>query len=165
MNFLEDGNVDYSPKDVMYFIKNNIDISNIYMSSENYTNEFNDFLKIMGWKTSFDFSKKIINHEKNQQTWFYPEEYKDINIKEYVLSLCDNDIQKNRVLFEMDIFEKNKLEKMLIFITYLVNFMRENNIVWGVGRGSSVCSYVLFLIGIHKIDSIKYNLDFTEFLG
>jgi DNA polymerase III alpha subunit len=47
---------------------------------------------------------------------------------------------------------------------YLVDFMRENKIVWGVGRGSSVASYVLYLIGVHKIDSIQYDLDWTEFL-
>jgi DNA polymerase III alpha subunit len=42
--------------------------------------------------------------------------------------------------------------------------MRENDIVWGVGRGSSVASYTLYLIGVHKIDSIKYELDINEFL-
>jgi DNA polymerase III alpha subunit len=42
--------------------------------------------------------------------------------------------------------------------------MRKNKIVWGVGRGSSVASYVLFLIGIHKVNSLKYNLDIKEFL-
>jgi len=47
---------------------------------------------------------------------------------------------------------------------YLVDLMRENNIVWGVGRGSSVSSFVLFLIGIHRINSIYYDLDVEEFL-
>jgi DNA polymerase III alpha subunit len=42
--------------------------------------------------------------------------------------------------------------------------MRANNIVWGVGRGSSVASYVLFLIGIHKVDSLYYDLPIEEFL-
>jgi DNA polymerase III alpha subunit len=42
--------------------------------------------------------------------------------------------------------------------------MRSNNIVWGVGRGSSVASYVLYLLGVHKVDSIKYGLDIREFL-
>jgi DNA polymerase III alpha subunit len=32
-----------------------------------------------------------------------------------------------------------------------------------VGRGSSVASYVLFLIGVHKIDPIKYELPIEEF--
>jgi DNA polymerase III alpha subunit len=42
--------------------------------------------------------------------------------------------------------------------------MHQNNVVWGVGRGSSVASYVLYLLGVHKIDSLKYNLDIHEFL-
>jgi len=42
--------------------------------------------------------------------------------------------------------------------------MRKNNLVWGVGRGSSVSSYLLYLIGVHKVDSYKYRLDIKEFL-
>ena len=46
---------------------------------------------------------------------------------------------------------------------YIVDTLRENGIIWGVGRGSSVASYVLFLIGVHKIDSVKYNIPIEEF--
>ena len=42
--------------------------------------------------------------------------------------------------------------------------MRDNQVIWGVGRGSSVASYVLYLIGIHKIDSMYYDLPINEFL-
>jgi DNA polymerase III alpha subunit len=52
----------------------------------------------------------------------------------------------------------------LFYLKYLVDTLRENKILWGVGRGSSVASYVLYLIGVHKIDSLKYNLDIAEFL-
>jgi DNA polymerase III alpha subunit len=53
---------------------------------------------------------------------------------------------------------------LLKYIKYLVDTMREHKIVWGVGRGSSVASYALYLIGVHKIDSVKYGLDINEFL-
>ena len=53
---------------------------------------------------------------------------------------------------------------LLNFLRYMVQVMRDNNIVWGVGRGSSVASYVLYLIGVHKIDSLYYDLDVTDFL-
>jgi len=46
---------------------------------------------------------------------------------------------------------------------YVVDTLRSNSIVWGVGRGSSVASYVLFIIGVHKIDSVKYKLAINEF--
>jgi DNA polymerase III alpha subunit len=46
---------------------------------------------------------------------------------------------------------------------YMVDVLKSNNVVWGVGRGSSVSSYCLYLIGIHKIDSVKYDLPITDF--
>jgi len=42
--------------------------------------------------------------------------------------------------------------------------MQENKVIWGVGRGSSVASYVLYLIGVHRVNSMYYNLDVGEFL-
>jgi DNA polymerase III alpha subunit len=42
--------------------------------------------------------------------------------------------------------------------------MKANNIIWGVGRGSSVASYVLYLLEVHRVDSMYYNLDIREFL-
>jgi len=42
--------------------------------------------------------------------------------------------------------------------------MRRNNIVWGLGRGSSTASYVLYLLGVHKINSLYYDLSIEEFL-
>jgi DNA polymerase III alpha subunit len=69
-----------------------------------------------------------------------------------------------RVCEELDAFKQYDMENLLRYMVYLVDFMRENNIVWGVGRGSSVASYVLYLIGVHRIDSIQYGLDWREFL-
>ena len=60
--------------------------------------------------------------------------------------------------------EKKKFIKVLQFLIYFVDTLRANNIVWGVGRGSSVASLCLFLIGVHKINPLQYNLDITEFL-
>jgi DNA polymerase III alpha subunit len=53
---------------------------------------------------------------------------------------------------------------VLKFLKYLVDVCNTNNIVLGVGRGSSVASYCLYLLGVHCIDSIKYELDIKEFL-
>ena len=61
-------------------------------------------------------------------------------------------------------FEKHNMINLLRYMIYLVDFMRKNNIVWGVGRGSSVASYVLYLIGVHRINSIQFDLDWKEFI-
>ena len=65
---------------------------------------------------------------------------------------------------ELKEFEVRGLFDMLRYMIYLVDVMRENNIVWGVGRGSSVASYVLYLIGIHRINPLDYDLNWRDFL-
>ena len=100
-----------------------------------------------------------------QSEWFMPQEYKELNVYDYVMSKCDDDFHKMaRVEEELKAFEERDMENLLRYMIYLVDFMRENNIVWGVGRGSSVASYVLYLIGVHKINSIQFDLDWREFL-
>ena len=102
-----------------------------------------------------------------QSEWFMPDEYKDINVYEYVLGKaetpCPQHVQ-DRIWQELDAFRERGMEDLLRYMIYLVDFMRENDIVWGVGRGSSVASYVLYLIGVHRINSIQYDLDWREFL-
>jgi len=96
--------------------------------------------------------------------WFIPEPYASLNIMEYVRNLCVRDDEIERVNYEMALYESLDLINLLRLMVYLVDTMRHNNIVWGIGRGSSVASYVLFLIGVHKVDSIRFKLDVTEFL-
>ncbi|SVA28223.1 uncharacterized protein METZ01_LOCUS81077 [marine metagenome] len=100
-----------------------------------------------------------------QSEWFMPDKYKNLDIYNYVLNKApDEPKEMARVCEEMHEYEKRGLINLLRFLVYLVDIMRENNIVWGVGRGSSVASYVLYLIGIHKINSIQYELDWHEFM-
>ena len=111
-----------------------------------------------------------------QGEWFMPQEYKALAIEEWLFAKVMEQLQNpsskdvfnsaqwKRVEEELKAFDERGMEDLLRYMIYLVDFMRENNIVWGVGRGSSVASYVLYLIGVHKINSIKYNLDWREFL-
>jgi DNA polymerase III alpha subunit len=99
-----------------------------------------------------------------QSEWFMPDEYKAIDVQNWVLNKCTTDKEIARVSEELIAFKKRDMNNLLRYMIYLVDFMRENNIVWGVGRGSSVASYVLYLIGVHRIDSIQYGLDWREFL-
>jgi len=100
----------------------------------------------------------------NQEQWFMPHEYKTYDIVDWLYCECRTLEQKDRVTEELILFAQHNMIDLLKYIKYLVDTMRKNNIVWGVGRGSSVASYVLYLIGIHKVDSIKYELDIKEFL-
>jgi DNA polymerase III alpha subunit len=100
----------------------------------------------------------------NQNNWYMPEEYKTLDIAKYVLGQCENEEEIQRAGQELLLYQERDMFDLLRYLKYLVDTMRNNNIVWGVGRGSSVSSFVLFLIGIHKINSIYYQLDFSEFL-
>ena len=93
-----------------------------------------------------------------------PDEYKDFEIVGFLLDQTQNEEQYQRVVDELVLYFQYNMIDVLKYCKYLVDTMRENNIVWGVGRGSSVASYCLYLLGIHKIDSIKFELDVNEFL-
>jgi len=99
-----------------------------------------------------------------QRNWRMPKEYKDLDIAAYVLGLCKEEHELQRVGEELILYQERNLFDLLRYLKYLVDTLRKNSVVWGVGRGSSVASYVLFLIGVHKIDAIYYNLNIDEFL-
>jgi DNA polymerase III alpha subunit len=99
-----------------------------------------------------------------QKNWRMPVEYKELDIAEYILGLCKEEHELQRVGQELLLYQERNLFDLLRYLKYLVDTLRKNNVVWGVGRGSSVASYVLFLLGVHKIDSLYYNLDIDEFL-
>ena len=99
-----------------------------------------------------------------QSEWFMPEKYKTLDIENYVIGKCSNPEEIQRVETELRAFEERDMYNLLRYMVYLVDYMRDNNILWGVGRGSSTASYVLYLIGIHKINSIQFGLDWREFL-
>jgi DNA polymerase III alpha subunit len=99
-----------------------------------------------------------------QSEWFMPDEYLKINVYDYLVVSCTNQDEINRLSQELQEYQTRDMLNILRYMIFLVNFMRENEIVWGVGRGSSVASFVLYLIGVHKINSIQYGLDFHEFM-
>ena len=101
---------------------------------------------------------------RNQQHWFMPDPYRHLDIAEYVLSLCHSDTELQRCGQELMLYQERGLFDLLRYLKYLVDVMTEHRLIWGVGRGSSVASYVLYKLGVHRIDSLYYDLDPGEFL-
>ena len=104
--------------------------------------------------------------QAHQAEYFIPKEYEELDVMDFLSKKLVDKPQSaiDRVIEEFKAFTDLDMIPMLRYLIYLVDVMRKNNVVWGVGRGSSVASYVLYLIGIHKVDSIKHNLDYREFL-
>ena len=98
----------------------------------------------------------------NPKHWFIPNDYCP-NLVEFLYGECTTDEQRDRVSQELELFISNGMYDVLYVMKYIVDTLRANNIIWGVGRGSSVASYVLHIIGVHKIDPIKYNIPIEEF--
>ena len=106
--------------------------------------------------------------------WQIPDEYKQMNVRERLVQIhsalhigCDPSefhLREQRLVEEIDLFEQLQLFDVLRAITWIINKLSAANCVWGVGRGSSVSSYVLYVIGVHDVDSFAYDLDINDFL-
>lgn len=121
---------------------------------------FESTCKTYGIKNPFE-----LDNVSNGIIWNMPKEYQELDIKLYI---ADNHSlsqpQWLRVNLELEEFDRRGLTDLLRFLVYFINTVRTNNVVYGVGRGSSIASYVLYLLKVHRIDSFKYNLDIKEFL-
>lgn len=162
------GEIELSEQDLFELLyKQSTDLTKI--NTDNQTaNRFNE-----SRKRNFDSfpSLKILSNNindivefdlQNQDTWFMPDEYKNMDIEGFLVYQCPKE-NYDRLISEIQMFRQKNMLNLLRFLKYLVDTLRKNQIVWGVGRGSSVASYCLFLIGVHKIDPIKYKLDIKEF--
>ena len=120
---------------------------------------------LLTWTFPYDAKTSVpIFHANQQNNWHMPDCYKNFDIAKHVLSLCENQDQLQRCGQELLLYQERDLFDLLQYLRYLVDIMQQNNVIWGVGRGSSVASYVLYKLGVHRIDSMYYNLDIGEFL-
>ncbi len=109
----------------------------------------------------------------SEDGWKLPEKYKNMDVEQWLFDRVQQTVDTDdiytstewiRVKNELREYNKRGLQTLLKFLVYFIDTLRDHNIVWGVGRGSSVASYILYLIGVHKVNSIRYNLDIAEFL-
>jgi DNA polymerase III alpha subunit len=137
------------------FVDKQIKLDDIFLSNEN--------LPILVEYVDSKLSLEEFD-SNNQSQWQMPVEYQEMDIAKWVLDQCKNEEELQRAGDELLKFHDRNMFPLLQYLKYLVDTMRRNNIVWGVGRGSSVASYVLYLIGIHRINSLYYQLSIDEFL-
>lgn len=132
---------------------------------EKLTYVINDPDQLITWAFPEDETVVVADYDSlKQRQWFMPDQYRQLDIAEHVLTLCQTSEQLQRVGQELIMFQERGLFDLLRYLKYLVDTLRANRVIWGVGRGSSVASYVLYLLGVHRIDSLYYDLDPSEFL-
>lgn len=162
------GDCEYSEEAIIEQIYQNpkLDISHLNIESKLYEQALAklqiDLPKLLSKVTHTETISQFDKAHYND--WHMPESYTKIDVKNYLLEKCKNEQERERVEAEYKLFETKGFIKVLQFLIYFVDTLRHNNVVWGVGRGSSVSSFCLFLIGVHKINPLIYDLDYTEFL-
>ncbi len=106
-------------------------------------------------------------------SWNIPDEYKELNVVDYVFDkhigmtdgMTDEEINERdcRLITELNLYTTTNKTSILRTIIYIIDTLNQHDIVYGVGRGSSVSSYVLYVIGAHDIDSFAFGLDIEDF--
>ncbi len=163
----ETGDCIYTEQDVINLLYSNpqLDIVKLYFDNPA---QYNDSVQKTGIGTALSSVPKRPTPEvfdkENINNWYMPEKYYQIDVKEFLLEKCQTQEERDRVELEYKLYEKKEFIKVLQFLIYFVDTLRANNLVWGVGRGSSVASFCLFLIGVHKINPLQYDLNIAEFL-
>ena len=108
-------------------------------------------------------------HTLLSSTWIMPEQYESMDIELYLTGQMSqrkmiDDVYIDRLAIELDEYTQRNMIHILKYLIYMMDVCKQNNIVTGIGRGSSVSSLVLYLIGTHHIDPVKYKLSYKEFL-
>jgi DNA polymerase III alpha subunit len=137
------------------FVESNDDIKSLESTAE---------LKF--WKSLDDYDLSLEEYDSSLQTdWNMPDEYKTLDIEQWVREQGPPwDPNFTRIEEELAAYKARNMLDLLRWLKFFVDTCSKEQVLWGVGRGSSVASYVLYLIGVHNIDPIKYNLDWQEFL-
>lgn len=102
--------------------------------------------------------------EDMRNNWLIPDEYLELDIKSYILDKCENEIEVKRAEYELELFEKIGQLNILKLAKYLVDTMYDNDVIWGIGRGSSVACFCLYLIGLNLVNPIEFDIPFSEFI-
>jgi DNA polymerase III alpha subunit len=146
------------------------DFEELWVTDDQRFQKLNEWLKVFD-KPEFLLSKPQDldispeeEHRRRGASWSLGAELVDVDIRALMLELCSNQAEQDRVNEEMDLFEERDLMPLLRCMMALVDHLRRNNVVWGVGRGSSVASFVLYLIGVHRINPMIYDLSIRDFL-
>lgn len=99
-----------------------------------------------------------------------------INSKEYLRKLCFKGLKERygenpdeaiikRLNYELSVIETMGYVDYFLIVWDFIKFAKDNGIMTGPGRGSAAGSVVAYVLGITKIDPIKYSLIFERFLN
>lgn len=159
---LMDGNYVIKDNFIKECIVENIPLNNYILENTPETNLLKTHIE------NINIFDNVLEDIQNTYTWNIPDEYKHINILETCLSRLvelnlDNEKYLNRLEIEINLVSKKKFDMFFKCLIYITDTFKKHKIIYGVGRGSSCASLVLYLLGINKVDPVKYNINYLEF--
>lgn len=165
----EYGDIVINEDEAISFMLKGVDINGVMVSDEESVEKYQHMSNLIDGESPTINTPKSHMMEPNKylrrqsKKWTIPPEYMYMDIVTYLVDKCSNDTEKKRVADELVEFERRNEIEILKVMVYIVDKFRENGIVWGVGRGSSVSCFCLYLIGINKINPLVYDISYTEF--
>lgn len=170
VNFINDyGDVIIDRDSAINFLLEGNDISGVMVDDEDEVETYHRMTNLIDGEYPSINTPKSYTMEPDKhlrrlsKKWLIPSEYIYMDIVEYLVNKCSTDDERYRVAEELEEFIKRNEIDILRVMIYIVDVFRENGIVWGVGRGSSVSCFCLYLIGINKINPMMYDISYTEF--
>jgi hypothetical protein len=163
-----DGTSEVSPELVPEMLLSGVPIDKIVVTAQN------DDILLFNSLADDAISLSKIKNDMLDMSWAIPQKYLDIRLDQYIAGkLAEHYLRQapkernpeysaraKAELIEINLRGLDSLFKTLI---YAVDKFKESDTVWGVGRGSSCASLVLYLIGLHKVDPVRFNIPLTEF--
>ncbi|MFW9871911.1 MAG: DNA polymerase III subunit alpha [Candidatus Thorarchaeota archaeon] len=134
----------------------------IYLKAIENTLEVNNECNLVLEKKEINLPKINLCYD-NEDKFLY--ELIMVGLKEKEHLFENKEIYHKRIEHEFELIVKNNFVRYFLIVWELVNWCKENNILNGPGRGSASGSLICYLLGITKVDPIKYNLVFTRFIS
>lgn len=164
-----DGDSVVSEKEIAELLASGLSVDGLFV--EEVSNEVKKYNSFVTPDQQIKVKKDV---RELQFDWNLPDEYSNLDPIRYVVEKFNEkrgdfspeefQRRKNRIITELSLYEKLQLVPILRVLIFIINTLTDKKQVWGVGRGSSVSSYVLYIIGVHDVDSYKYDLSITDFL-
>ncbi len=100
--------------------------------------------------------------------WNVPKKYQELDIRKLLHDALlkkglTSDEYIQRAATEVTEADKRGMFPFIRCLIYIRDRFRENDVVWGVGRGSSCACLIFFLFDINRVDPVKYEIPMEEF--
>lgn len=161
-----DGTVTVDDNQLENIITNGVPLNRVYVEKK--TPKVVQWNKFSGQDEKFDVKTNLSPFSVD---WNIPDEYVDIDIVDYISNELIPKVEQDefydarltRIVEEVEQIQITKSESIFRCLIYILDKMKKDNVFWGLGRGSSCSVYLFYLLELHAVDCVKYDIHYSEF--